>query len=64
MNDEVQDPTPNSVITIRMPKALHVMLKEAAFDHRTSMNRLCVAALESAIADRPAVSPENEAPRP
>ncbi len=46
---------PISVITVRIPKSLHDTLREEAYDHRTSMNRLCIAKLlqliEAAEAD-------------
>jgi len=34
-----------SVITVRLPRDLHAALKDEAHDHRTSLNRLCVAKL-------------------
>lgn len=36
---------PNCVITIRLPKSLHEALREEAYDHRTSMNKLCISKL-------------------
>jgi predicted HicB family RNase H-like nuclease len=33
------------VITVRLPKSLHESLQEEAFEHRTSMNKLCISKL-------------------
>ncbi len=36
---------PNRVITVRLPKSLHDLLREEAYEHRTSMNKLCISKL-------------------
>ncbi len=36
---------PTTVITVRIPKSLHAALREEAYDHRTSMNKLCISKL-------------------
>jgi hypothetical protein len=36
---------PTRVITVRMPRSLHESLRNEAFDHRTSMNKLCISKL-------------------
>lgn len=33
------------VITVRLPKSLHEMLREESFEYRTSMNKLCISKL-------------------
>jgi predicted HicB family RNase H-like nuclease len=33
------------VITVRIPQSLHDALKEEAYEHRTSMNKLCISKL-------------------
>lgn len=38
-----QDPT--SVITVRLPKSLHEALRSEAYEHQTSMNKLCISKL-------------------
>ena len=38
--EPVQDPL--QVITVRIPKSLHDALQNEAFDHHTSMNKLCI----------------------
>jgi predicted HicB family RNase H-like nuclease len=40
---ESQEPT--RVITVRMPKSLHEALRVEAYEHRTSMNKLCISKL-------------------
>ena len=40
-----QDEEPTSVITVRIPKSLHEALRDEAYDHRTSMNKLCISKL-------------------
>ena len=37
------------VITVRLPKSLHLALKAEAHDRHTSMNQLCIAKLLQAI---------------
>jgi hypothetical protein len=39
-NDE-----PTRVITVRMPKSMHESLRAEAYEHRTSMNKLCISKL-------------------
>jgi hypothetical protein len=36
---------PTAVITVRIPKSLHEALRDEAYDHRTSMNKLCISKL-------------------
>ena len=36
---------PTRVITVRLPKSLHESLKDEAYEHHTSMNKLCIAKL-------------------
>jgi hypothetical protein len=36
---------PTRVITVRLPRSLHEMLRIEAFEHRTSMNKLCISKL-------------------
>ncbi len=36
---------PTSVITVRIPKSLHEALRDEAYEHRTSMNKLCISKL-------------------
>jgi predicted HicB family RNase H-like nuclease len=36
---------PTRVITVRLPKCLHEALRSEAFDHHTSMNKLCISKL-------------------
>jgi hypothetical protein len=36
---------PTRVITVRLPKSLHDSLKDEAYEHRTSMNKLCISKL-------------------
>ncbi len=36
---------PISVMTVRIPKSLHETLREEAYEHRTSMNKLCISKL-------------------
>jgi predicted HicB family RNase H-like nuclease len=36
---------PTRVITVRLPKSLHDALKDEAYEHRTSMNKLCISKL-------------------
>lgn len=39
------DEEPTSVITVRIPKSLHEALRDEAYEHRTSMNKLCISKL-------------------
>ena len=43
---------PNRVITVRLPKSLHDLLREEAHEHRTSMNKLCISKLLQFIDDQ------------
>ncbi len=36
---------PTTIITVRIPKSLHAALRDEAYEHRTSMNRLCISKL-------------------
>jgi len=36
---------PTRVITVRLPRSLHEMLRAEAHEHRTSMNKLCISKL-------------------
>jgi predicted HicB family RNase H-like nuclease len=36
---------PTRMITIRIPQSLHETLQAEAYDHRTSMNKLCISKL-------------------
>lgn len=36
---------PTRVITVRLPKSMHDSLRDEAYEHRTSMNKLCVSKL-------------------
>ncbi|MDI9442715.1 MAG: hypothetical protein QM844_00930 [Planctomycetota bacterium] len=36
---------PTRVITVRIPKSVHDLLRTEAFDYRTSMNKLCISKL-------------------
>ena len=40
-----EDSEPTRVITVRLPKSLHEALRVEAFEHRTSMNKLCISKL-------------------
>jgi predicted HicB family RNase H-like nuclease len=42
---------PTRVITVRLPKTLHELLRAEAHRKQTSMNKLCIAKLLQAIAD-------------
>ena len=36
---------PTRVITVRLPRSLHETLRTEAYEHRTSMNKLCISKL-------------------
>ncbi len=36
---------PTRVITVRLPKSLHESLRDEAYEHHTSMNKLCISKL-------------------
>jgi hypothetical protein len=42
---EMDDEEPTRVITVRLPKSLHETLRVEAFEHHTSMNKLCISKL-------------------
>lgn len=44
---------PNRVITVRLPKSLHDLLREEAYEHRTSINKLCISKLLRIIDKQP-----------
>ena len=48
---------PTRVITVRLPKSMHDALKDEAYEHRTSMNKLCISKLLQFI-DGQQVPPE------
>jgi hypothetical protein len=54
---ELETTEPTRVITVRLPKSLHQSLKDEAYDHRTSMNKLCISKLLQFI-DSQQVPPE------
>lgn len=39
------DGEPIRVVTVRLPKSVHDLLREEAYEHRTSMNKLCISKL-------------------
>lgn len=41
--DGTEEPT--RVITVRLPKSLHEALRSEAYEHQTSMNKLCISKL-------------------
>ncbi len=44
--EQEEDPSVETqVITVRIPRCLHEALREEAFEHRTSINKLCVSKL-------------------
>jgi hypothetical protein len=48
---------PTRVITVRLPRSLHEALRDEAYEHRTSMNKLCISKLLQFI-DGQQVPPE------
>lgn len=54
---ETDDNEPTRVVTIRLPKSLHESLKAEAYDHHTSINKLCIAKLLQVV-DAQSHSPE------
>jgi len=48
---EIEKPEPTRVITVRLPKSLHELLREEAYEHRTSVNKLCISKLVQVIDD-------------
>jgi hypothetical protein len=48
---------PTRVITVRLPRSLHESLKDEAYEHHTSMNKLCISKLLQII-DGQQVPPE------
>ena len=51
---------PNRVITVRLPKSLHDLLTEEAYEHRTSVNKLCISKLLQIVDDE--LIPNNSSP--
>lgn len=54
---------PTRVITVRLPKSLHEALRAEAHDHKTSMNKLCIAKLLQVLEEEgeiPASESENQ----
>jgi len=45
------DKEPTKVITVRLPKSLHELLRKEAHEHSTSMNKLCISKLLQVIND-------------
>ena len=45
VSPSAEEAEPNRVITVRLPKSLHDLLREEAYEHRTSMNKLCISKL-------------------
>jgi predicted HicB family RNase H-like nuclease len=43
MPEDAAEPT--QVITLRLPKSLHESIRVEAYEHHTSMNRLCISKL-------------------
>jgi predicted HicB family RNase H-like nuclease len=41
----IREEEPTHVITVRIPKSLHDALRLEAFEHRTSLNKLCISKL-------------------
>jgi hypothetical protein len=41
---------PTGVVMVRMPLSMRAALKDAAHDHRTSMNKFCIRAIQAAMA--------------
>lgn len=39
------DDEPTRVITVRLPKSMHETLRREAYEHETSMNKLCISKL-------------------
>ena len=54
---------PTRVITVRLPKSLHEALRAEAHDHKTSMNKLCIAKLLQVLAEEENAS-ANASPAP
>ncbi len=50
-NDPATDREPTRIITVRIPKTLHELLRAEAHRKQTSMNKLCIAKLLQVIAD-------------
>ena len=40
-----EEAEPTRVITVRLPKSMHDSLKDEAYEHRTSVNKLCISKL-------------------
>ena len=50
--EEEEEPMPKS-ITVRLPDALHELLRKSAFKERKSQNAIVVAALEAMLYEQP-----------
>lgn len=61
---------PTRVITIRLPQSVHEALRAEAYDHHTSMNKLCISKLLQLIdgdlvpTEKPAATTEKTAADP
>lgn len=57
---------PTQVITVRLPKSVHDALRSEAFQHHTSMNKLCISKLMQIIDNEnvPADFPRDQGGRP
>jgi len=49
-SESTEELEPTRVVTVRLPKSLHLVLANEAHERRTSMNKLCIAKLLQAIA--------------
>lgn len=58
-NSDAHEPT--RVITVRLPKSLHEALRAEAHDHKTSMNKLCIAKLLQVLEEEGEITKEMEA---
>ena len=43
--ETAKEEEPTKVITVRIPKSLHEALRNEAYEHHTSMNKLCISKL-------------------
>ncbi|MEC9091167.1 MAG: toxin-antitoxin system HicB family antitoxin [Planctomycetota bacterium] len=55
---------PTRVITVRLPKSLHEALRAEAHDHKTSMNKLCIAKLLQVLEEEGEVTVTTETVQP
>ena len=49
--EKTEQVEPTRVVTVRLPKSLHESLRVEAFEHHTSMNKLCISKLLQIIDD-------------